>query len=730
MKKFRKSVYCILLITASSFLGAHAWAVDYTVSDEASCLSFAAGIGTTADWSFTDTCVVIGGTLPATDSVTFTGIAAFRPQTDPFTNFGTITIDSSIEGYYGAALFTNQGSFTIAATEQPQNYSQIVNEGTFSTEIALYNGGTITNTCGATIEGDILNNPVIQEECEVSVSKTTATTSETGTSDSVSYVLDAEPAADVTLTVSAGDTSEGLLSDADETGQGSVTLTFTAANWDTPQAVTVTGQDDVLTDGDQTYNVTATTSSADASWQGLSVADVAVTNNDDDTAGVNVSPVSGLVTTEAGGTASFDVVLNAQPTADVSIDFSTGDTSEGLVSADGLTQEPAVTLTFTGANWNTVQTVTVHGQDDAVNDGDQGYGVVSSTVDSSDGSWNGVAVADVAITNTDDDVSSVDVTPISDLITNEGGATDTFTIVLTSEPTADVTIGLSSSDTGEGTVSPLSLTFTSANWNLAQTVTVTGVDDELADADQTYTIVTADAVSSDPSYNGLGVSDVTVTNRDDETSANDGDGDGIDDVIEDAGPNGGDGNGDGIPDSTQPDVASFPGADTNGSYITLMSTCQLRDVRAVAREALDPTPLELPYGLVEFRLPCTSTDMTVLYHAGDSWAEDTSYWKFGPTKPGDPSTTSWYRFAGANFDIVTVLGTDVARARFTLSDGTYGDDTGTDGQIVDAGGPGTGSPVFAVPTLSQWMRLLLVLLLAAMGFALMRSQPARFGRCT
>ena len=40
----------------------------------------------------------------------------------------------------------------------------------------------------------------------------------------------------------------------------------------------------------------------------------------------------------------------------------------------------------------------------------------------------------------------------------------------------DVTVALASSDTGEGTVSPSTLTFTENNWNTAQTVTLTGVN--------------------------------------------------------------------------------------------------------------------------------------------------------------------------------------------------------------------------------------------------------------
>ena len=60
-----------------------------------------------------------------------------------------------------------------------------------------------------------------------------------------------------------------------------------------------------------------------------------------------------------------------------------------------------------------------------------------------------------------------------------------------------MTIGLSSSDTTEGTVSPASLTFTPANWNAPQTVTVTGVNDAVDDGDIAYTIVTAPATSTD-----------------------------------------------------------------------------------------------------------------------------------------------------------------------------------------------------------------------------------------
>ena len=86
--------------------------------------------------------------------------------------------------------------------------------------------------------------------------------------------------------------------------------------------------------------------------------------------------------------------------------------------------------------------------------------------------------------------------------------------MLSTQPTANVTIALSSSDTTEGTVAPASLTFTTANWNVAQTVTVTGVPDFSNDGDVAYTIVLSAATSADPGYQGIDPADVAVTNLD------------------------------------------------------------------------------------------------------------------------------------------------------------------------------------------------------------------------
>ncbi|MFN8634902.1 MAG: Calx-beta domain-containing protein [Chloroflexota bacterium] len=111
---------------------------------------------------------------------------------------------------------------------------------------------------------------------------------------------------------------------------------------------------------------------------------------------------------------------------------------------------------------------------------------------------------------------SITVTPANPLVTTEAGGAATATVVLTEQPTTPVTIPLSSSNTREGTVSPASLTFTSANWAVPQTVTITGVDDAVADGDLSYQVAIGQASSTDTGYDGLNPNDLQVVNRDDE----------------------------------------------------------------------------------------------------------------------------------------------------------------------------------------------------------------------
>jgi subtilisin-like proprotein convertase family protein len=111
----------------------------------------------------------------------------------------------------------------------------------------------------------------------------------------------------------------------------------------------------------------------------------------------------------------------------------------------------------------------------------------------------------------------ITVTPTLPMVTTEDGGIATFTVVLDTEPTANVTIGLSSDNAAEGTVDKTSLTFTPDDWDVPQTVTVTGVDDTLIDGDAAYTIDLAPAVSDDSNFSGMNAGQVWVVNQDNET---------------------------------------------------------------------------------------------------------------------------------------------------------------------------------------------------------------------
>ena len=74
------------------------------------------------------------------------------------------------------------------------------------------------------------------------------------------------------------------------------------------------------------------------------------------------------------------------------------------------------------------------------------------------------------------DTAGLTVSAGSQLAVAEGGAA-TYTVVLDSQPTADVTVAATSGDTDKARVSPTSHTFTPSAWNTPLTFTVSGVAD-------------------------------------------------------------------------------------------------------------------------------------------------------------------------------------------------------------------------------------------------------------
>ncbi|HUS67770.1 MAG TPA: hypothetical protein VMZ28_24715 [Kofleriaceae bacterium] len=327
-------------------------------------------------------------------------------------------------------------------------------------------------------------------------------TGEDGDTATFTVTLNSQPTGDVTITLASDDEDEGTVDPTE--------IVFTTENWNSLVEVTVTGQDDDLDDLDQPYAVTVTVTSADdAGYDGLAVPDVELVNVDDDSPGVTVEPLTDLFTTESGGTATFTVTLNSQPTDDVTITLFSESEDEGTVDP--------IEIVFTPINWNSLVEVTVTGVNDNAPDGNQLYLVNLQPAESDDPGYDGIDPPNVSVTNIDNDTPGTIVSPLS-ITTSELGETGEFTVVLTTQPIGDVEIDLTSSAPDEGTVDQNTLLFTTLNWDEPQLVVVTGINDALIDGNQPYTIITGTTTSiADPDYQGLPVDDVAVVNIDDES---------------------------------------------------------------------------------------------------------------------------------------------------------------------------------------------------------------------
>ena len=273
-------------------------------------------------------------------------------------------------------------------------------------------------------------------------------------------------------------------------------LTFTPTDWSTAKTVTVMG----VEDSDQFDElVTLSNDPSGADYDSVSTVDVALNVADNDRTGVQVSKTSLTVLEEDTAGNSYTVALHTPPTADVTV------TVAGHAGTD-VTPSPA-TLTFTSLNWATAQTVTVT----AANDADTATDMVTLThrAMSADSAYNGITIASLTVTVTDNDGTGVQVSKTSLTVREENTAGNSYTVALSRQPTADVTVTVAGHAGTDVTPSPATLTFTSLNWATAQTVTVKAGND--ADTVDDRVSLTHSAMSADSDYDGIAIASVAVT---------------------------------------------------------------------------------------------------------------------------------------------------------------------------------------------------------------------------
>ncbi|MEG4960200.1 DUF7948 domain-containing protein, partial [Microcoleus sp. K4-C2] len=377
------------------------------------------------------------------------------------------------------------------AVAETSPHSGPITHAAISTD-ASYNGAgvsfTVNGTAGNTVNANITDN----DTAGVSITPTNTTATEGGATGTYTVTLNTQPIAPVTINLATGSQIQPITA-----------LTFTASNWNVAQTVAVAAVDDNAVEGNHAGAIAHTAISTDTNYNSITVPAVSVAITDNDTAGFSIAPTN-ITATEGGANGSYKILLTSQPTAPVTISFNTGDQLNPI----------ATPITFDSTNWNVEKTVTVSAIDDTLAQGTHS-GTIAHTATSTDANYNAKVISNVTASITDNDSPGVSIVQSGGgTAIAEGGATDSYGVLLTTAPAANVTINF---DTGSQINAIAPVTFTPNNWNVAQNVTVTAIDDSIAQGSRSGTIAHT-SVSTDTQYNNLTISPVTATIADNDTA--------------------------------------------------------------------------------------------------------------------------------------------------------------------------------------------------------------------
>jgi regulation of enolase protein 1 (concanavalin A-like superfamily) len=224
---------------------------------------------------------------------------------------------------------------------------------------------------------------------------------------------------------------------------------------------------------------------------------------------------SGTKTVNEEGSTSTTITVNLTgpaPTAQVDIiltEVSEGEPNDLLLNG---AQSP---LTLSFGIGETQKTFIVQAIDDDLQEGPE-KAKITAEVSSTDSSYAGCPGGSITINVIDNEAGLLIDEGDGLYVDEEGTISDSLSIVLSKQPTADVTVTI----TTDGQINVTSpLIFTSENWNTAHLATVTGVDDAVLETDPHTGTLSFSGSSSDPAYDGVTAFDVEVTIAENECGA-------------------------------------------------------------------------------------------------------------------------------------------------------------------------------------------------------------------
>ena len=240
--------------------------------------------------------------------------------------------------------------------------------------------------------------------------------------------------------------------------------------------------------------------------------------DDDDTPVLTISGPDGALSYVAEDTSvpvTFTLTLSGGSSEDVTLDYATGLATGDISARSGLGRATAgddyiaASGVVTFASGEQTKTITVQVQDDDISEGTEFFGVNLSSLTNAEFT-NQQTKENASVGIRDNDTLGVLISRsqivLEEPIQGATAITDSYTVVLTSQPTATATVTIGGASDPAVSLNKSSLTFTALNWNTAQTVTITPVrDDDAADE-----FVTVTHTLSGGDYEGLRGTDVGV----------------------------------------------------------------------------------------------------------------------------------------------------------------------------------------------------------------------------
>ena len=469
------------------------------------------------------------GTMP--DRVT-AGATATVSITDDDTAGVTVS-ESALSIDEGAA-----GSYTVVLDTKPTGDVTVAVAGHAGTDITL-SGDTLTNdaltfTADNWDSAQTVTVTAGEDDDAVNEEEATLTHTVTGTGEyagvtagsvtvtivekdtAVLSVNNAEAAEDggnvvFTVSISAASGSEVTVDYATSDGTATAgqdytgttgTLTF-AANSVASQTISVPVTDDAVDEEEEeTFTLTLSNAQGASLAQGGETLTVTGTITDDDDPAVTASFGQASYSVAEGGTVEVTVTLSADPEREVTVQLRHD--PQGNTGSEDYSGVPESLVFQKG---DTEKSFTFSATADNIDDDDES--VVLGFGTTPDGVTAGTAAT---VTITDDDTAGVTVSE-SALSIDEGGS-GSYTVKLDTEPTDDVTVAVAGhADTditlSGATLTNDTLTFTSENWDTAQTVTVSAAQDDDAASDAAVTLT--HTVRGTGEYAGVTAGSVTVT---------------------------------------------------------------------------------------------------------------------------------------------------------------------------------------------------------------------------